>query len=136
MSTRDLAGSVSEIPEGIYRDVVKGVESGHCTARIQGQVAPNGCRIVDYEAVSDEHGLQHIEHGMLTADPLHVAFGEPPGATTFHASGVGVYETVGEPRMQIRVSYVSEVQTWAWHWGTGSDDIIERSRAICRRADC
>lgn len=40
---------------------MSGVEGGHCTARIEVRSGPGGCRIVDYEAVSDEHGLQHIE---------------------------------------------------------------------------
>lgn len=95
---RGLAGSMSEIPARIYRGVVEGVESGHCTAHIQVQDGPAGCRIVDYEAISDERGLQHIEHGLLTADAWHVAFGEAPGVTTFHASGDGLYETLGSDR--------------------------------------
>lgn len=125
-----------EIPAGIYRGVVEGTESGHCTARIEVRVGPGGCRIVDYEAISDEHGLQHIEHGLVTEDALHVAFGEAPGVTVFTRCGEGLFEAVGQHPMQVRVSYDGGTLTWAWHWGTGEDDVIERSRATCRRVDC
>lgn len=50
MSTPGRSSHVHEIPAGIYRGVVEGVESGHCTARIEVKVGPGGCRIVDYEA--------------------------------------------------------------------------------------
>lgn len=63
--------------------------------------------------VSDEHGLQHA---MLTADTLHVAFAEAPGVTTFRATTDRVYESAGEPQRQIHVSWAHEVLTWA---GTG-----------------
>lgn len=128
------SGSVHEIPAGIYRGEVEGVESGHCTARIEVRIGPGGCRIVDYEATSDQHGLQHIEHGLLTEDALHVAFGEAPGVTVFRAAGDGVFETVGEPALKIRISFDGRALTWAWCWGTGQDDVVERSRATCTQA--
>lgn len=136
MSTPDRSSHVHEIPAGIYRGVVDGVESGHCTARIEVKAGPGGCRIVDYEAISDEHGLQHLEHSLLTGEALHVAFGEALGVTVFHCRGDGVYEADGQHPMQIRLSYDDGKLTWAWHWGTGNDDVIERSRATCRRVDC
>lgn len=103
MSVRGRSSQVHEIPAGMYRGVVEGVESGHCTARIDVTVGPGGCRTVDYEAVSDEHGLQHIEHDLLTEDALHVAFGEAPGVTVFTRRGEGLFEAPGEHYMQIRV---------------------------------
>lgn len=127
--------AVSEIPAGLYRGVVDGLESGHCTARIDVRVGPGGCRIVDYEAISDSRGLQHIEHGVLTTDALHLAFGEAAGVTIFHARGRSVFETVDEPSMQVRVSYDGGVLTWAWHWGTDGDAVVERSRATCQRVN-
>ncbi len=62
------------------------------------RVGPGGCRIVDYEAISGEHGLQHIEHVLLTEDSLHLAFGEAPGATVFRAHGDGVFASEGSTR--------------------------------------
>jgi hypothetical protein len=56
--------------------------------------------------------------------------------TVFHHRGGGVFEAVGQHPMQIRVSYDDGRLKWAWHWGTGHDDVIERSRATCRRVDC
>ncbi len=125
-----------DILPGIYRGVVDGVESGHGTARIEVRGGPGGCRIVDYEAVSDEHGLQHVEHALLTDDALYVAFGEAPGVTVFRAQGAGTYAAEGERPMQVRVGYDGTALTWAWHWGAGRDDVVERSKATCRRVDC
>lgn len=136
MSTSGRSSQPLEIPAGIYRGVVEGIESGHCTARIKVRVGPGGCRIIDYEAISDEHGLQHIEHVLATHDALHVAFGEAPGVTVFARRGEGLFEASGQPPMQIRISYDDGTLAWAWHWGAGEDDVIERSRATCRRVDC
>lgn len=124
------------LPPGIYRGTVQGVESGYCTARIAVRPGPGGCRIVDYEAVSDAHGLQHIEHAILTDDALFVAFDEARGVIEFRAGGDGVYRAVGEREMQVHVGYDGATLTWAWHWGTGGDDVVERSRATCARTDC
>lgn len=128
--------STSEVTSGIYRGTVHGVESGNCTARIQVTSGPGGCRIIDYEAISDQHGLQHIEHGILTDEALHLAFGEAQGVVVFHARGDGSYETRDGPAMHIRIGYDGETLTWAWEWGTSTEDIVERSRATCRLADC
>lgn len=128
--------SVDDIPPGIYRGVVSGVESGHCTARIEVRPGPGGCRIMDYEAISDKDGLQHVEHGSLSDEALHLAFGEAPGVTVFGATAMGVYATSGDRPMRIRVDYADETLSWAWDWGNPTEDIAERSRATCRRADC
>lgn len=128
--------SVSDIPPGIYRGTVRGIESGECTARIQVRSGPGGCRIVDFEAIPDEHGLQHIEHGLLSDDALHVAFGEAPGVTVFERHEGGAYQTSAPRLMRINVGYDDDTLTWVWEWGTSDDDIVERSRATCRRADC
>ena len=85
----DSPADIQEIPVGIYRGVVEGIESGHCTARIEVRRGPGECRIVDYEAVSDAHGLQHIEHGLLSENALHLAFGEASGVTVFTKSEHG-----------------------------------------------
>lgn len=80
-----------DVPPGIYRGVVVGRESGHCTARIEVRAAPGGCLTVDYPAASDEHGLQHIEHVLASFDALHVAFGEGSGVTVLAVTEPGVY---------------------------------------------
>ncbi len=130
-----LQARIPEIPPGVYRGVVEGIESGHCTARIEVRLGPGECRIIDYEALSDEHGLQHIEHGLLSEEALHLAFGEASGVTVFTSRGGGVFEAVGGAPMQIHIAYDDGVLSWAWHWGTSSDDVVERSRATCRRVD-
>lgn len=128
---------VGQISPGVWRGVVEGVESGHCTARIEVRFGPGGCRIVDYEAFSDQYGLQHIEHGLLTEDSLHIAFGEAPGVTVFASRGGGVFASVGDQPMEVHIACDGEVLTWAWCWGTDAgDDVVERSRATCRRVDC
>ncbi len=135
-SRKGYMHSVSQIAPGIYRGTVHGVESGNCTARIEVASGPGGCRIIDYEAISDRHGLQHIEHGLLTDKALHLAFGEAPEVVVFNARGGGNYETSGGPLMRIRVGYDGDTLTWVWEWGTPIEDIVERSRATCRFADC
>lgn len=50
MSMCGDSSQVHAIPVGMYRGVVEGVESGHCTARIEVKVGPGGCLIVDYES--------------------------------------------------------------------------------------
>ena len=84
---------------------------------------------------SDAHGLQHIEHGLLSENALHLAFGEVRGVTVSTGRGDGVFETVDGPPMQIHISYGDGVLSWARHWGTSGDDVVERSRATCRRVD-
>lgn len=114
---------------------MSGIESGHCTARIEVASAPGGCLIFDYEAISDEHGLQHMEHAVLAEDALYIAFSEAPGVSTFRRVATGVFETSAEPRLRVVVGYEDEVLTWAWHWSTPDQEMIEQSRASCRRAD-
>lgn len=121
------------IPPGTYRGTVEGIESGHCTARMEVRAAPGGCVTVDYEAVSDKHGLQHVEHAILAPDSLHVAFGEAPGVTVFR--GVAEGEFRSPDGMRILVAYAAGVLTWAWHWGAEADSVVERSRATCRLAE-
>ncbi|WP_446665385.1 hypothetical protein [Flexivirga sp. B27] len=128
--------SVTDIAPGTYRGTVRGIESGDCTARIAVRRGLGDCRIVDHEAISDAHGLQHIEHGLLTDGALHLAFGEAPGVTIFRTRDAGVYETTEAPLLRIRVGYDGTTLTWVWEWGTSGDDIVERSRATCRLADC
>lgn len=100
------------------------------------RLGPGGCRVVDYGAFSDQYGLQHIEHGLLAEDTLHLAFGEAPGVTVFASRGGGVFESVGDHPMEVHIAYDGEVLTWAWHWGTeGGHDVVERSRATCRRVE-
>lgn len=106
-----------EAPPGIYRGIVKGIESGHCTARIEVREAPGGCLTIDYEAVSDAHGLQHIDHAWVAADALHVAFGEAPGVTVFAQTSPDVYDASGDRPMRILASFEAGELSWSWHWG-------------------
>ncbi|HZE48436.1 MAG TPA: hypothetical protein VE074_02675, partial [Jatrophihabitantaceae bacterium] len=71
---------------------------------------------------------------LVSADALHVAFGEAPGVTVLALVAPGVYETAGEPTMRIHTAYDDGELSWAWHWGPAGDEPIERSRARCRRA--
>lgn len=122
------------IDSGIYRGAVDGVESGHCLARIAVRDGPGGCRIIDYEAVSTQYGLQHVEHDILDGDSLVVACGELRGVTVFREHGNGEFVADGPRPMKICIEYDGGSLGWSWHWGAGSDDVIERSRAVCRPA--
>lgn len=126
--------SLSDLSPGIYRGVVAGPESGHCTARIEVRAAPGGCLTLDYEAVSDAHGLQHTEHTVITPDALHVAFDEGRGVTVFTATAPGIYESAGRARMRIVAAFEDDELSWAWHWGGDDGALVEQSRARCRRA--
>ena len=127
--------SLLHVPPGIYRGVVAGVESGDCIARIEVRAVPGGCLTVAYEAVSDQHGLQHAEHALVSGDALYVAFAEGRGVTVFTAVAQGVYETATEPRMRIVAAFEDGELSWAWHWGGPDERPAERSRARCRRAE-
>lgn len=127
--------SLLDVPPGIYRGVVAGIESGDCVARIRVRAIPGGCLAVDYEATSDQHGLQHAEHALVSDEALHVAFGEGRGIAVFTAVAPDVFETGTEPKMRIVAAYEHGELSWAWHWGAPDEAPVERSRARCRRAD-
>ena len=63
----DLLKRLAAAP-GVYRGRGDGLESGPFVARIKVTSVVRGNAItLDYEAVSDSKGLQHVEHTILTA---------------------------------------------------------------------
>jgi hypothetical protein len=127
---------LSSVVPGLYRGVVDGGESGHCTARIEVRSVPGGCLAVDYEAVSERFGLQHVEHTLVSDVELHVAFTEAPGVTVLTRIQDGVFEAQGNPWMRVIVDFDGDQVTWAWHWSTDGSEPVERSRARCFRTAC
>jgi hypothetical protein len=59
------ANTLLELPAGLYRGLITGLESGECSARIQVRQIPGGGLAVDYEATSERAGLQHAEHTLV-----------------------------------------------------------------------
>ena len=86
---RDRSVEAPRLAPGVYRGRGDGLESGPFVARIKVTSVVRGNAItLDYEAVSDSKGLQHVEHTILTASEagrleLHVTCLELPGVTRF-----------------------------------------------------
>lgn len=52
------------------------------------------------------------------------------------AIGNGAIAAERDRPMRLRVDYADKTLSWVWEWGNTTEDIAERSRATCRRADC
>lgn len=134
----DLAGAT-----GAYFGTGDGIESGPFVARIVISRLPGGGALIDYEATSREQGVQHVERSMLSQGPdgldeLFVAHSESPVVTTMVATeaGAGRFEQ-RSPTGPYRMAIVIELPeadrlTYAWWWGTGDDEPVERSKADVR----
>lgn len=132
------ANTLLEIPAGLYRGLITGLESGECSARIQVRQIPGGCLAVDYEATSEREGLQHAEHTLVASDGLYVALTEAPGVSFFALTEPNrfVSSAPGPYAMEIRAEYADGQLTWAWHWAEAGQPPKEMSKAVCRLADC
>ena len=130
------ANTLLEIPVGLYRGLITGLESGECSARMQVRQIPGGLT-VDYEATSEREGLQHAEHTLIVSDGLYVAINEMPGVSFFAltepnrfvSSGPGPYA------MEIHADYADGQLTWAWCWAEVGQSLKEMSKAVCHLAD-
>src|ERR1700761_4605159 len=133
MSTNKLL----EIPVGLYRGLVTGLESGECSARIRIRRIPGGSLSVDYEAASERAGLQHAEHSLVAPDGLYVAMTELPGVGFFALTEPArfVSASPGPYAMEIHAGYADGELTWAWHWAEAGQPPKEMSKALCRQAD-
>ena len=98
----DLLKRLAAAP-GVYRGRGDGLESGPFVARIKVTSVVRGNAVtLDYEAVSDSKGLQHVEHTILTASEagrleLHVTCLELPGVTRFVEDSPGVFNAYQGP---------------------------------------
>ncbi len=136
--SRDLADAA-----GVYFGTGDGIESGPFVARIEISQLPNGGAMIDYEATSREQGVQHVERSLLCPGPdgrdeLFVAHSESPVVTTMIETGAGSgrFEQTasGGP---FRMAFVverpeSDRLSYAWWWGAGDDEPVERSKADVR----
>lgn len=126
---------------GVYRGRGDGPESGPFVARIALASAVSGRYLtLDYEAVSDRNGLQHIEHTILAAGDdgrleLHVACLELPGVLRFTETTPG--EFVGyDGALKARITLaVPRPDTLAYSWWYSRDEhgAVEQSRAEVSR---
>jgi hypothetical protein len=136
----DLLKRLAAAP-GVYRGRGDGLESGPFVARIKVTSVVRGNAItLDYEAVSDSKGLQHVEHTILTASEagrleLHVTCLELPGVTRFVQSEPGVFSAYeGALPAKIIVTMPSDgVITYGWWWSRDDAEPREQSRAEVRR---
>lgn len=130
------ANTLLEIPAGLYRGLVTGLESGECCARVQVRQVPGGCLAVDYEATSGREGLQHAEHTLVAPDGLYVAITEMPGVSFFALTEPNRFVSAvpGPYAMEIHADYADGQLTWAWHWAEAGQPPKEMSKAVCRRA--
>ena len=126
---------------GVYRGRGDGLESGPFVARIKVTSVVRGNAVtIDYEAVSDSKGLQHVEHTVLTAGEagrleLHVACLELPGVTRFVETKPGEFNAYEGP-MPARIIVTCPrdgVLTYGWWWSRNDGAPREQSRAEGRR---
>jgi hypothetical protein len=134
-----LSNDLVSLP-GTFVGTRAGLESGTFVSRNQVGPLPNGGAVIDYEAMSVEHGVQHCEHSMLVAGPdgrdrLFVAHSESPFVTEM------VETEPGSGRFAQRVPsgpFVMEIViempdpdhiTYAWWWGANGDVPVEQSKA-------
>ena len=129
---------------GRYVGTGDGIESGSFVSRIEIGRLPNGGALIEYEATSVEHGLQHYEHTMLVAGPdgrdrLFVAHSESPFVTEMVETepGSGRFEQP-EPFGPYVMSIVIDVPepdrvTYAWWWAADGEAPVEQSRADASR---
>jgi hypothetical protein len=126
---------------GVYRGRGDGPESGPFLARIAVASVVGGRAVtVDYEAVSEERGLQHVEHTVLTAGEsgrleLHVCCLELPGVVRFVATRPGEFAAYDGP-LPARIVLTLPapgVLTYGWWWSRDDADPREQFRAEVRR---
>jgi hypothetical protein len=136
----DLLTTLATAP-GVYRGRGDGLESGPFVARITVASVVRGRAVtLDYEAVSDGRGLQHVEHTVLTAGEtgrleLHVACLELPGVVRFVETKPGEF-TAYEGPLPARIVVTSPrvgVLTYGWWWSRDDAEPREQSRAEVRR---
>jgi hypothetical protein len=133
----DLAETLFDAP-GLYVGRGDGVESGPFIGRLLVTPLPSGRGVViDYEALSTEHMVQHVEHAMLGigADGRHVLYvshvesptiavmvEQRPGYFVDVAAGAVAHQAV-----EITCPADGEL-TYAWWWAEPGEDAIERSK--------
>lgn len=140
VAVTDLLQRLTGAP-GLYRGRGDGMESGPFIARIQISSMVRGrAAVLDYEAVSDANGLQHVEHTILTTGEsgrleLHVACLELPGVVRFLETRPGVFASFDGPMpAQILVTVPTEGSlTYGWWWSRDEAEPREQSRAEVRR---
>jgi hypothetical protein len=136
----DLLKTLAATP-GVYRGRGDGLESGPFVARITVTSVVRGHAVtLDYEAVSDSKGLQHVEHTVLTAGEggrleLHVACLELPGVVRFVETKPGEFTAYDGP-LPARIVVTAPqagILTYGWWWSRDESEPREQSRAEVRR---
>ena len=95
---------------------------------------------IDYEATSDRHGVQHVEHSVLTVGEegrpaLHVLCTELPGVVRFAESRPGVF-TAYDGGLTARIVIALPAPgrlVYAWWWSRDEGEPREQSRADVHR---
>lgn len=138
-----MSGLLSDLigAAGLYRGRGDGAEYGPFVARIRIAPVVSGRGVViDYEATSDRHGLQHVEHSVLTVGEegrpaLHVLCTELPGVVRFAESRPGVFTAYdGGLTARIVVGLPGPGRlVYAWWWSRDEGEPREQSRADVHR---
>jgi hypothetical protein len=140
VAVQDLLARLATRP-GLYRGRGDGPESGPFVARIDVATVVRGRAVtLDYEAVSDRNGLQHVEHSVLATGEggrleLHVTCLELPGVVRFVETRPGEFTAYDGPTpARIVVATPGEGRlTYAWWWTRDEANPREQSRAEVRR---
>ena len=125
---------------GLYRGRGDGPESGPFVARIAVATVLRGRAVtLDYEAVNDRNGLQHVEHTVLATGEggrleLHVACLELPGVVRFVETGAGTFAAYDGPvPARIVVSLPGNgLLRYSWWYARDESEPSEQSRAEVR----
>jgi hypothetical protein len=127
---------------GLYRGRGDGPESGPFVARLWLAPVVRGRAVtLDYEATSDRHGLQHVEHSVLVAGEsgrleLHVACLELPGVVRFVQTASDEFTSYDGPVARIRLAAPGPGSlTYAWWWTRDESEPREQFRAELQRTN-
>ncbi len=140
VAVHDLLARLAADP-GLYRGRGDGPETGPFVARIDVSTVVRGRAVtLDYEAVNDRNGLQHVEHTVLVTGEggrleLHVACLELPGVVRFVETGPGEFTAYDGPtpaRIVVGTPAPGTL-TYGWWWARDEAQPREQSRAEVRR---
>ncbi|MEO7746696.1 MAG: hypothetical protein ABIV05_10795 [Actinomycetota bacterium] len=128
MSILDVLADAS----GVYWG--RGTGPDEFVARVSLTDAGDGTLVVEYEAWSHDHGLQHAEAARLgRVDDAVTLVATSDGASdtmVFREGEHGVFGSTGPERVGLVITADDEDLTFSWWWPDEGGDLREQSRAV------
>jgi hypothetical protein len=133
----DLVEALFDAP-GLYVGRGDGIESGPFVGRLVVTPLPSGRGVaIDYEALSSERLVQHVEHALLGLDAegrhvLYVSHVESPTIAVLVEQRPGYFVDVSagavvQQAVEIACPADGEL-TYAWLWADPGEEPVERSK--------